>query len=314
MNILISGFGNMGSRHAQSLLSSKKNYSIYVIEPSKKAVYTGLKNIGYSISDIKLIKNIDELDSQIDLAISTTCSKPRFEIISKLIKSGVKLFLVEKVVFQSLYQFDKIIDLLGKNNAKGFCNFPRRYFENYNSLIPIYRKSNYSMEMNIYGGNNWIGCNGIHFMDLFEYITESKISKISYSLNEDLSLNKRGREYRDVNGLVYLENKNKDILKIYFDPTYRAGITETYTFNNNQFLFSARDKKEYQIIDHNITSIEYKILQTSKLTSLLIEDIFKDNSKLPSIKQTRNTHKNLFEMIMKTLQLNFDKNSICPIT
>ena len=52
---------------------------------------------------------LNELQSGIDLAISSTCAEPRYDIIKNLIEYGVKLFLIEKIAFQSLAQFDNII-------------------------------------------------------------------------------------------------------------------------------------------------------------------------------------------------------------
>ena len=112
MNILISGFGQMGCRHAQSLLTSNDDYSIYVIEPSDEAFETGLSTIGASKKDFTRHLKFEELNAPIDLAISATCSKPRYSILLDLIEYGIKYFLLEKVVFQSLKQFDIIIEKL----------------------------------------------------------------------------------------------------------------------------------------------------------------------------------------------------------
>ena len=112
MNILISGFGNIGCRHAQSLLASKHDYKLFVIEPSNKSFESGLSIIGANKDDFVRFHSINELQSGIDLAISSTCAEPRYDIIKNLIEYGVKLFLIEKIAFQSLAQFDNIIKIL----------------------------------------------------------------------------------------------------------------------------------------------------------------------------------------------------------
>jgi saccharopine dehydrogenase-like NADP-dependent oxidoreductase len=141
MNILLSGFGKMGCRHAQSLLSSDDDYSIHVIEPLDESFESGLSTIGASRNDVARYRNIDELDCDIDLAISATCSKPRYSIMKELIEYGIKYFLVEKVAFQSLVQFDSIIEKLKFNDAVAYCHLPERYYKNYTELKSVVQKS-----------------------------------------------------------------------------------------------------------------------------------------------------------------------------
>jgi len=304
----------MGARHAQSLLSLKKDYKIYVIEPSIESFENGLSTIGCSRDALKLVRNLNEINCTIDIAISATCSQPRYKIIKDLIHSGIKYFLLEKIVFQSIDQFDTIIKLLEDNKAKAYCNYPRRYYSNYFGIKKLIDEKGAQLDMNVIGGNNGLGCNAIHFIDLFEYITNSQISDCTYELSEDNEKNKRGKEYKDVNGLMIIKNKRNDYLSIYFDPTYRSGISELFHINGRKYIFSARDKKEYQFNNNKILSNKYVVLQTSELTSIIVEDIIKQKTKLPTLQDTRNAHMHLFEMIMSGLNLQFTNKSLCPIT
>jgi predicted dehydrogenase len=314
MNILISGFGQMGCRHAQSLLTSNDDYSIHIIEPSDEAFETGLSTIGASKNDFTRYQKIEELNAPIDLAISATCSKPRYSILLDLIEYGIKYFLLEKVVFQSLEQFDIIIEKLKSNGAVAYSHFPRRYYKNFTELKSIIRKSNSPISINVYGGNNGIGCNAIHFMDLFEFLTGSNICKSSSCLKEDKDYDRRGPDYTDVNGLLVLENYNKDQLSIYFDPTFRAGVTEIIENSDEKYIFSTRDKKEYQFINDNIDQKEFEVLYSSELTKILVKDILEGNTKLPTVEETRNAHSYLFKMIMFALGKKLNSKTLCPIT
>ena len=97
-------------------------------------------------------------------------------------------------------------------------------------------------------------------MDLFEFLTESPICKSSAFLKEDKSYNRRGSDYTDVNGLLVLENEKKDQLTIYFDPTYRAGVTVCIEVRNEKYFYSARDRKEYRYKKNEILCKEYNVL------------------------------------------------------
>ena len=74
------------------------------------------------------------------------------------------------------------------------------------------------------------------------------------------------------------------------------------------------DKKEYQFKNNNISVHDYKIILTSKLTNLLVKDIVNKKTKLPTVQQTRNVHRHLFEMIVPTLGEKYSKKVLCPIT
>jgi len=314
MNILISGFGQMGCRHAQSLLTSNDDYSIHIIEPSDEAFETGLSTIGASRNDFTRYQKIEELNVSIDLAISATCSKPRYSILSNLIDYGIKYFLLEKVVFQSLEQFDNIIEKLEFNNAKAYCHMPRRYYKNFIELKLKTKKKKKALKYNVYGGNNGIGCNAIHCMDIFEFLTNSIICKSIASLSEDESDNKRGKDYRDVNGFLLFENEQNDQLLIYFDPSYRAGITETIEIGNEKYIFSARSRKEYQVNMGKVIVRDYEVLFASELTKTLVKDILERKTLLPTVKQMRNVHSHLFEVIMFALEEKLNNKTLCPIT
>jgi len=314
MNILISGFGQMGCRHAQSLLASNDDYSIYVIEPSDEAFETGLSTIGASKTDFIRHLKFEELNAPIDLAISATCSKPRYSILLDLIEYGIKYFLLEKVVFQSLKQFDTIIEKLESNCAEAYCHMPRRYYNNYIKLKSRINDKKTILQHNVYGGNNGIGCNAIHYMDIFEYLTESNICKYAYNLKEDKVDNRRGKNYKDVNGYLLFENEQSDQLSVYFDPSYRSGITENIEIDDEKYIFSARSGKEYHITNGDVFENDYKVLYASELTQILVKDIINNKSLLPSIQETKNVHGYLFKVIMLTLEGKFDRNVLCPIT
>ncbi|HCI03489.1 TPA: hypothetical protein DE059_01030 [Candidatus Peribacteria bacterium] len=62
---------------------------------------------------------------------------------------------------------------------------PRSYFAK--GCLPI--------SINVYGGNNDIGCNAIHSMNMLEFLTESKVSMSWSCLREDRDYDRRGPDY-----------------------------------------------------------------------------------------------------------------------
>src|SRR5688572_21048070 len=115
-NVLIVGFGGMGCRHAQALLQEKDKFCIHVIETNPTNIENNIARIGAKRDDCKWYSSLEELP-QIDLAIIATSAGPRFNIVKSLLKKGIRYFLLEKIVFQSVSQFDEILSLAAEAKA-----------------------------------------------------------------------------------------------------------------------------------------------------------------------------------------------------
>ena len=82
----------------------------------------------------------------------------------------MKYLILEKVVFQSIQDFEDIIELLKINQIKAWVNCPRRMYKFYQEV----QKQIGNGEQIIYtirGGNWEMGCNSIHFIDLISFIS-----------------------------------------------------------------------------------------------------------------------------------------------
>jgi len=159
VKVLIVGFGNMGCRHAQSLLGNKDKYEIHVVEPSAEAIQVNSGRIGAEKGDIAFYDSIDDAPGNVDVAIVASSSNPRYGIVKNLLNKGVKLFLLEKIVFQSIEQFDEIISIAENKGAKLYCNFVNRFFSVYNDIRTRIGSSNTLVNMTVYGGDFGLGCN-----------------------------------------------------------------------------------------------------------------------------------------------------------
>ena len=78
--------------------------------------------------------------------------------------------IIEKVAFQSISSFEKIINLLSKNKIKAWINCPRRLEKTYIKIKKILveeKKINIKVV-----GNNWgLASNSVHMLDLFAFLT-----------------------------------------------------------------------------------------------------------------------------------------------
>lgn len=313
--ILIVGFGAMGCRHVQSLLSQTHLYDLHVIEPSINIIQSNNDKIGATVDDYKWYKSLEEIDSKIDLAIIATSAGPRFELMKALLIKGVSYFLLEKIVFQSQNQFDYIIKLMKESGAKAWCNFVNRYFSPYNKILSELKYERSPLNMTVYGGSFGLGCNAIHYIDIFQYITQTQDLNIhSSSLSTLKSENRRGDCYKEFLGNLHLENSKKDKLFIIAEEKFSGGIVINISTEDLLFNISEESQTFHFISEGQLVIEKFNIIPTSQLTEVIIKDIFKDDCRLSRLEDTYNAHVALFKEINTYLYQVNNVETICPIT
>ena len=316
MNVLIVGFGAMGCRHAQSLINSSEKINIFVVDPNDENFHFRLDKIGCKESDIKKkYSSVSQVEVAIDIAIVATSSAPRFEIVKALLVKGIKKFFLEKIIFQSLKQFDETIELLQLNSATAYCNFVNRYFENYIELNKyISREKLAKINMNVIGGEFGLASNVLHYIDLFEYLSGTNLKIKKSSLVVSGKENMRGAQYKELYGSISGKSDRGDVFSISSDVSYTSMPMVIIKVDDVSFQFDQNTEKEEQIINGKRYEKEFKIVPTSVLTYPIIKDIFAGKTHLTTVEGTRNAHQEIFKHFNPVFGLPNNSDTICPIT
>ncbi len=310
MNFLTVGFGNMGCRHTQSLLNSFASSNFWVLEPSEDTFLINCEKIGALPERFKRINVLDELNENIDFAIVATSAFPRFEIVKSLLNNGVKKILVEKVVFQSGLQFKEIAILSKLNGAEVYCNFVNRYFPNY-QLIKAKHNSG-KIIMNVLGGDFGLGCNALHYIDLFEFLTGNSAYLVGSLMEPNDNGNRRGNIYKELLGQLMWETGNGDRLIILADKNRKGGNEIIINQEGTVNVLNEETMKHFIYSSGKISSTDFKILRTSELTATILNDINEKKCILPTIQESENIHVQFFQEVNKVFNLAI--NDLCPIT
>jgi predicted dehydrogenase len=314
MDALIVGFGSIGCRHAQSLLSVRRYGAIHIVEPSDQKFEEGVARIGATGNDVVRYRSLEEFHKKVDVAIVATSSAPRFEIMRHLLANSIPLLLVEKIVFQSLLQFDEIITLLEKSGARAYCNFTNRYFSNYRHLKESLSARTLPLAMTVTGGDLGLGSNAIHYMDLFEYLTGEPIIGANSDLSKWDRENKRGSVYSEFSGLIAAQSRRGDSLLICFDPSHQGGAVLHLHFEDRMVILSEGTGIEMVIHEGTTTKQPFTIIPSSRLTHRIVEDMANNTCPLTTLVETRNAHRFLFTEVYKALNLPNKEGTLCPIT
>jgi predicted dehydrogenase len=315
-NVLVVGFGMIGCRHVQSLLQRKKEMNVYVLEPVAQMIESGLARIGAVKADCTWYSAISEIEVNIDVAIVATSSAPRHSIVFSLIEKGIKHFLLEKVVFQSEEQFDNIVQIANKNAVKLYCNFVNRYFKPYNDIKEYLHKNNSTkIRMTVIGGAFGLGCNAIHYIDVFQYITGNNEIKITTA---DVSVidieNRRGSQYREFTGGILAGNQQDDSIFVIADKDFQGGVVISIAAGDKIFTLSEQTQQVYEVDSETARQSIFEIIPTSRLSGLIVDEILSGKCRLTTLFETRSAHFQLFKIFNHALTGNHSSSMICPIT
>ena len=337
INIAVIGSGNVGSRHVQGLANSIAKMNVFVVDPkknnlekTKKLILENNLNNNKNIN-ITFNQTISKINDSIDLAIISTNSDVRRQVIEKLVSlNDVKNIILEKIAFQKINDFDFIIKLLNEKKIKSFINFPRRVYKSYHNL-----KKEISKEKKIYfsvvGRNLGLASNTLHLLDLFSYLTNTKkISVKEVSLNNKIYDSHR-KGFVELKGTLKFSSDREDILYLcdfdqykkdisFLGVNYRGILFGGIRIENKNFSYSIYENYQKIVkVAYNknllvdVDSFEAPL--QSVLTKYMADDFFKKNKiYLPRLKDSYHHHKIIIDIFTNHINKCDINLSGCPIT
>lgn len=319
--IAIIGTGQLGSRHLQGVKTANLELSIEVVDSNINSLIIA-KNRYNEIEENEFSKNvlylssINELSYDLDLVIIATSSGPRFEIASELIKKRkVRNILFEKVLFQKVEYFYEINNLLINNNIKAWVNCPRRMYDYFNIIKKEF--DNEEKLMFIVTGGEWgLGCNSIHFIDIFSYLTkQTNYSLLTEGLNKKLYPSKRSG-YVEFCGILSGRTERGDIFNFISQENSSSTPLMTIVSLNKKFVIDESKAFLVSLVNNNWTTSKITVPYQSCLTGNLIEDILLyNNSLLTEYEESMKLHLPFVSSILDFYnKITGNITNICPIT
>lgn len=317
--VIIIGCGNIGFRHFEGLLKSDLSLFIYVIDPNMEALnrvqkfYEASNSLEKTCYFFESIQNIPE---QIDLCIVATNSKVRLKVSESILKNTtVKYLILEKVLFQKESDYDKMSSLLKEFNVNGcWVNCPLRTVPIFKELKErIYSNLIYHVEYRNFG----IGCNSIHQLDLFAFLTNCLDVKLEMNQLEDVIESKR-KGYLEVLGTLTAYTNKGD--KLVISSNHQSSPNYFIRFNFNEEIWTVFPLTERMKIE-NIQNNEVieKVInypKQSSMTSLLVSDLLLfEKCSLPDYETSKKLHVTLINNLNIFFSEILDHEVIeCPIT
>ncbi len=172
-NIAVIGAGQLGSRHLQGLKHAPLPMLIQVVDSNPESLRVARERYDEitpnPTATVEYLEGINALSPKLDLVIIATGSMPRVAIIQELLaKKQVANLILEKFLFPAISEYDEVERLLREKKLfeNTWVNCPRRMFNGYQRLKKELAKAN-SIRLSVAGWNWGLGCNSVHFLDLF---------------------------------------------------------------------------------------------------------------------------------------------------
>lgn len=314
-NIAIIGVGAIGKRHLDSILKSDKIQEIFLVDRNKEVVAHAT-----DLDSKRIVAGTDcsILPGQIDVAIIATTSAVRKKVFQELVaKSNVKNIIFEKVLFQRKEDYLEVKKILGEKKIKAWVNCARREYASYIDLKNILNSVN-NFTCSITGGNWGLGCNGIHMLDLVQYLAGEKNLKVNHvDLLPVVEESKRGG-YKEVYGDIVGDCGRCINFSIScFRDSSLPVIIEIAADCFWYCIIESKQKMYYMIPDNDwkVKEKDFFVPYQSQLTQKIIESILVTGEcNLAKYEESMRLHLKFINPLIEFFENYGIEKGLCPIT
>ena len=323
--IAIIGAGQIGSRHLQALNLIDRDIAVSVFDPNNRSLRIARKRfeelpVNSSVRLVSYSETLDSLNHDIDVAIIATNAYVRRRVIEQVLeKVRVRFFILEKVVFQSVTDFEHIIELLEDKTSKAWVNCSyRRMYPSYQEMLKYFHAGE-QIFFNIWGGGWGLACNSIHMLDLFSYFTgQTSIRLDGSSLDESIQNSKR-KGFIEMTGILRgVTDNGSEISLLDYQGTVAPYAIQIFSRTSNFIIFESEKKaiKALKTENWKRKEVPFSILYQSQLTHLAVQQILDTGDcVLASLEESFCLHKPMLKTFINHLEnVTGKKYNKCPIT
>lgn len=313
---MLIGAGTIGSRHLQGLAKSTRISDVTVVDHAPSA--RDRASVFWADTPESKNKNLqfstlDEItiDNRPDFALVATLSAGRLLILEKLLDLGVKHILLEKVLFQSIAEYDRALNITKSKNARVYGNLPYRMVPAFIALKTCIEGK--PISMSVTNGDRGLGCNGIHFFDLFDFLVGNRVNHLDISIDKPARISVRSEKFIDFSGRAQLSTKAGDQCNIHFKAGYDA-LPRIEIRWGNKFAIADYNNNSLESNEQNISQATFSMPMASNIAYQQFEEIMDNTTILPELSEAYSINCMMLVAYNRELELPFDKNTLCPIT
>ena len=327
LNIAILGAGQIGSRHLQALASLKTKAHIDVYDLSKTSLLKSKERFQKKLDrisfkgEVRFHSKMSALKKSYEIAFITTMADVRRSVIEAFLKIGnTKFLILEKVLFQSIKDYEFIQDLINIEKIRAYVNFARRQYPAYHFLKDALVEQG-PLEFQVKGGNWNMASNCLHMIDLFSFLAGESPILMDFSRLSPKIRNSTRRNFKEIFGSISGRTSNNNCFNIACLEDNKTPFSIEIISQGNQIIIEELVENKKILItkifsrgNKDISSFE--LLYQSELSHLIVEQLLNSgNCDLTTYEDATLIHvpfiKGLLNHINKYSKYNYSK---CPIT
>lgn len=203
--VAIIGAGNLGRRHLQGVLKVERPLVVWVIDPSQASLDMSRQmaeesTLGHAQTHVFYTQNLNDIPSEPDAVIVATSANVRLKVLMALYDAcRPKAVLLEKILFQSLSEFDKAAHLFGKDADRVWVNTARRVMQAHHQIKSFFRDTPITA-LTANGGLWGLGTSLIHLIDLLDFYQPGPLHSISTEALDGEILHSKRPGFREITG------------------------------------------------------------------------------------------------------------------
>lgn len=290
--VLLVGLGNIGFRHLQGMTSMAERIQLSIVDPSEAAREQAAAEwqrmggeLGGKMADLKSIPG------SFATAILATPARGRLELLRAILPrlTGPDLVL-EKVAFGAMEDMHAAGEALHAAEVKGWVNCARR-------LWPLYARvkecvAGQPIELEIRGRVIGLGSNGVHFLDLLQFLSgETELLADGFEPHDVMESKRRG--YFESRGVLTARTPKGSRISISVTESDPAGTEVTLRFGSTVWQI---DEIAGAVCGHGGWQGDRAPYQ-SELTGQVVADLLRGQCALTSFAESVSAHRILLEAL-----------------
>ena len=314
--VLLSGAGTLGSRRLQGLARCAVPLDIHVhdIFPdslrTSQARWNDVENLNVD-HQVFLHNNFEALPLKVDIAVIATTANVRHEVVAEIVsRCSVKYWILEKVLACSEENLDQILTRIG-DLKNAWVNTPRRSLP-WHSEIKAALCKGQVMTMKVEGGAWGLGCNSIHFLDMFAWWTGETLMEIETNGLDTNWIQAKRAGNMEVMGTLGARFSGGSRVQLTAQP---GNVYYNFELNDGSYIWHI-DEVGGTCLRSDGLSIPGHIPYQSEVTGELIELLVKRGTcQLPSLEVSAQMHRVYLYALLKHWQHNVNSaTKVLPIT
>ena len=228
----------------------------------------------------------------------------------RVLEAGIRTVLAEKVLFQSVAAYREAVLLAAAVQADVRAHVPLRSVPVLQRLRDVTLGKPFTLTVE--AGDRGLGCNGIHFLDLFQYLGGQPPVAVAADIDRPLQANRRDPALVEFTGTLTAGNAEGARLAIRFSPGHeRLAVLNVETPDGRAIIDQAGP------VESDIDGLAgpgFEMPMASRMAAGMLADIAGAASPLPDLAEGFETNRLMLAAYNRALTGRHADDLVCPIT